>query len=230
MPFQFKQFSIADDKCAMKVGTDGVLLGAWVDVGQAKNILDVGTGSGLIALMLAQRSSPEIKLDALEIESEDAEQAKENVLHSPWPAKINVINSSLQEFKPSLKYDLIVSNPPFFNSIKPPGKRKNARHTESLSSEDLLQFTMDMLSENGTLALILPTKEGNDFHAKANLQGLFCMKQCAVFSSLKKPQERWLFQFKKGITTCQNEQLVLNENSQWSETYKQLTQDFYLNF
>jgi tRNA1Val (adenine37-N6)-methyltransferase len=230
MPFRFKQFTIADDRCAMKVGTDGVLLGAWTNVDGAKSILDIGTGSGVIALMLAQRTNDSVKIDALEIESDDAQQASENVSASPWPNKVHVINSSLQKFTATRKYDLIVSNPPFFNSLVPKGKRKNARHTDSLSHEDLLKYCAQMISDRGTLSIILPTSEGNSFHALANLHGFYCSSQCAVFSSAGKPQERWLFTFLKGITSCKSEQLFLNENGQWSENYKNLTQDFYLNF
>jgi tRNA1Val (adenine37-N6)-methyltransferase len=230
MPFQFKQFAVADDRCAMKVGTDGVLLGAWANVTSAKTILDVGTGSGLIALMLAQRTSAETRIDAIEIEQEDAQQAQENVNGSPWANRINVINASLQEYKSPQPYDLIVSNPPFFDSLLPAGKRKSARHAQTLSQAVLLKFSSEMLSEKGTLAVILPTVEGNSFHALANLHGFFCSVQCAVFPTTQKPQERWLFQFFKGITSCKNEQLVLQDKGQWTESYQTLTRGFYLKF
>src|SRR4051812_9922250 len=113
MSFQFKQFKVNDDRCAMKVGTDGVLLGAWVNVTGAKTILDIGTGSGLIALILAQRTKAETIIDAVEIGEDDSQQANENVSNSPWPGKIEICQAAIQDFKSNHLYDLIVSNPPF---------------------------------------------------------------------------------------------------------------------
>jgi len=138
LPFQFKKFVIHHDRCALRVGTDAVLLGSWVDVNKAKVILDVGTGSGVIALMLAQRTEDDVQIDAIEIEKEDVSQAKENVLPSPWPKKVSIFEKSFQEFVPPLKYDLIVSNPPYFiNSLLPPTvHRARTRHTEHLTFEE----------------------------------------------------------------------------------------------
>src|SRR5687767_8887834 len=119
--FQFKQFSVAHDRSTHKIGTDGVLLGAWVDVRNAHSILDIGTGTGVIALMLAQRCAGDTCIDAVEMEKEDAAQAKENVARSPWPQKVNVVHAMIQAYTPKAEYDLIVSNPPYFiNSFLSP--------------------------------------------------------------------------------------------------------------
>jgi tRNA1Val (adenine37-N6)-methyltransferase len=229
--FRFKKFSVHDERCSMKVGTDAVLLGAWVDVSGAQKILDVGTGSGVIALMLAQRSSDDAHIDAIEIGSQDADQAKENVAHSPWPEKISVFHKALQEFEPGCSYDLIVSNPPFFNkSLLPPSERRaRTRHTMSLSTEELLDHSLKMLNPTGKLALVLPYLEGNDLISLASMRGWHLIRQLAFFTRREKPQERWLFELGLVETTRVAEKLVLyDEAPSKSKFYIRLTRDFYL--
>jgi len=215
----------------MKVGTDAVLLGSWVNISEAKRILDVGTGSGVIALMLAQRTTDTIQIDAIEIEENDAEQAKMNVLNSPWPSKIFVFNTSLQNFAPTLKYDLIVSNPPYFiNSLLPPSShRQRTRHTEQLTFEELITHSIRLLNPTGTLAIILPFQEGNSFKQLASKHELHLKRQLAFFSRKEKPQERWLFEFGLGSVETKEEKLILYDTGDIkSDNYINLTKDFYL--
>jgi len=230
MSFQFKQFKIEDDHCAMKVGTDGVLLGAWADVSNAKNMLDIGTGSGLIALMLAQRTKEDVHIDAIELEKECADQARENVWRSPWKEKITVHHKDIQSFQSKKKYDLIVSNPPFFiNSMLPPsGKRETARHTSTLSHEDLLAASKQLIAPNGKLAVIYPFQEGNDFIAKAQFSGFYLRRQMAFYSKETKPQERWLLELEQEPGPLKREKLILYEGAEWSGPYKKLVSAFYL--
>jgi tRNA1Val (adenine37-N6)-methyltransferase len=145
--FHFKKFSVSHAQSTMKVGTDTVLLGAWTKVDHATNILEIGTGNGTIALMLAQRTSDNVCIDAVEIEPTDAAQAQENFLQSPWPAKIRTHPISIQQFENGIKYDIIVSNPPYFiNSQRPPDeKRGQARHTISLSQDRKIFFVLGSL-------------------------------------------------------------------------------------
>lgn len=230
--FQFKQFKVFHDRCAMKVGTDGVLLGAWVNITDEKSILDVGTGSGVIALMLAQRTTTS-SIDALEIAEPDFLQARENVVLSPWPNRISVHHTALQNFTAKKTYDLIVSNPPFFqNSQLPPSpSRANARHNLTLSQDDFLQAVLPLLNTKGRLAIILSYPEGNQFRVKAETTyGLNTIRQLSLFSKKSKPQERWLFEFSRQAQPIKNEVLVIHEGDQWSDPYQELTRAFYLNF
>jgi len=155
--FTFKQFTIYQDKCSFKVGTDGVLLGACADVSGAKNILDIGTGTGLLALMLAQRCYAEIV--AIEPDRDSFEQASGNVRSGKWNDRIKVVNTDLQNYDPgTVKFDLIVSNPPYFtDSLKNPDPRKAAsRHNDTLSSGEILRSVSRLLSDKGKLQIILP--------------------------------------------------------------------------
>ncbi|NOS57444.1 MAG: methyltransferase [Cyclobacteriaceae bacterium] len=229
--FQFKQFSIEDDRCAMKVGTDAVLLGAWVDVSKAKKILDVGTGCGIIALMLAQRTERDVWIEGIEIEEQDAIQAAENSSLSPWKNRIKVTHQSLQEFKDIESFDLIVSNPPYFiNSQLPPSTdRANARHTQTLSYQELIDHSIRLLNKDGRLAVVLPYAEGKNFVNLASLSGLICIRQLAFYSREGKPQERWLFEFSLIHARLKNEKLVLHgAGESWSPDYQSLTKAFYL--
>ena len=157
-PFAFRHFIVHHDRCSMKIGTDAVLLGAWTRVAGAKTMLDIGTGSGILALMLAQRASPEARIDALEIAQPDFLQANENARHSPWPEKIKVHPTSIQAYRTKTKYDLIVCNPPYFiNSLLPASpSRKLARHTTSLSNSDLLSAVKRLLSDQAHSLLFSP--------------------------------------------------------------------------
>lgn len=229
--FHFKQFSVRHDRSTMKVGTDGVLLGAWVDVTHSKRILDIGTGSGVIALMLAQRTTSDVAIDAVEVEKEDAEQARENVEQSPWPRRVEVFHSSIQNFTSEERYDLIVSNPPYFNnSAKPPDeKRIQARHTTTLPYDVLLHHAKQLLTPNGRLALILPFTEGLAFETLASQYGLRCCRKTAFRTRREKPIERWLMELSAG--SCQkidDEILLYNDGLEWSDDYIRLTRDFYL--
>jgi tRNA1Val (adenine37-N6)-methyltransferase len=236
----------------MKVGTDAVLIGAWANVENAKRILEIGTGSGVIALMMAQRSSADATIDALEPEPSSAAEAGENVARSPWAQKVTVQQCAVQEFISPTRYDLIITNPPFFNKSQLPPKptRINARHTETLSYDDLLTAVARLLTEDGTLAIILPTVEGNEFRQLAVNYGLQCHRSTAFFSRVGKVQERWLMEFSRArtlegslvLTPARPElsvggdgtevvasRLVLHgEGESWSEQYKELTKEFYL--
>src|SRR5688572_28245976 len=176
--FHFKQFSVRHDRSGMKVGTDGVLLGAWVEVKNAKRLLDIGTGTGVIALMLAQRTQPDVTIDAIEIDPDAIEDASENFSSSPWSNRFTLHRGRVQEFS-SKKFDILVSNPPYFiDSYKPPNdQRIIARHSESLSFEDLLRVSEKLLTENGTLNVILPYTEGLQFIDLAEKSGYYCSRK-----------------------------------------------------
>ena len=229
-PFTFKQFIVHHDQCAMKVGTDAVLLGAWASVAGAKTILDIGTGSGILALMLAQRTPSNTRIDAVEIAHPDFLQATKNVLRSPWPKKITVHRAPIQLYQTDTKYDQIVCNPPYFiDSLLPPSpSRKQARHTGSLSSRDLLAAVKRLLSNDGTFSVILPTVEGIHFQSLGEEFGLYTTRQLAFFPRKQKPQERWLMEFSFEEKVHETETLVLySQGNEWSDEYKFLTRDYY---
>ncbi len=232
--FKFKQFTIYQDKCAMKVGTDGVLLGSWADCENAKSILDIGTGTGLIALMLAQRSNAFI--DAVEIDKEACTQAKENVAKSKWKDSIQILNLPFQEFCKSTnaKYDLIVSNPPYFqNSLfAPDKKRTDARHNSNLELEELLDGALELLTDNGALSVILPYLEGNFFILKASEKNLYCTRQTKVLPKPGREPKRLLLEFMKIKKPLVEQEIIieLNKRHEYSDAYKNLTKDFYLAF
>ena len=247
--FSFKQFVIKQDKCAMKVGTDGVLLGAWADVPimfdentsssfntihPSPRILDIGTGTGLVALMLAQRF-PTAIVDAVEIDSSAAEQAKKNVECSPFASRVNVFESSIQQFAESAtaRYDAIVSNPPFFeNALKNPDSQKaQARHTDSLSYRELLCVANKLLKEGGAISVILPT--GNTltrFIEEACYQGFLVSRQTLIRTTEKKSPKRCLVELKKcrKDDVKKEEVILMNSDNTRSEWYQNLTKDFYL--
>lgn len=230
-PFHFKRFSVAQKKATHKVGTDGVLLGAWVHLnGAEENILDIGTGSGLITLMLAQRTAASSRIDGIEIEEEDVYEARENVQRSPWPEKITIYHTPVQKFFPEKQYDLIVSNPPYFiNSWLPPQKKRSqARHTESLSFENLITTASRLLTPKGRLAVILPCVEGEAF-VKLAESTLFLKRKTRFRSRSFKPVERLLLEFSdaKGLVS-EDELILYAENENWSDDYKKLTHEFYL--
>lgn len=228
--FHFKQFSLQHDRCTMKVGTDAVLLGAWASVEHAINILDIGTGSGVIALMMAQRTPPGTNIDAIEIMQQDAGQALENILQSPWPTKIKLENVSLQGYFPPVQYDVIISNPPFFNSsMEPPDrKRHQVRHTVTLSYDTLIQSVKRLLREDGKFNVILPVTEGEQFISLAQQHHLYCTRRCGFRARAEKPLERWLLEFSNREQSPEISELLHYANGlAWSENYIALTRDFY---
>ncbi|MCB9639657.1 MAG: tRNA1(Val) (adenine(37)-N6)-methyltransferase [Myxococcales bacterium] len=233
--FHFKQFTVSQDRCAMKVGTDGVLLGAWAAIEHCKRILDVGTGTGLIALMLAQRAGT-AEIDALEVDPDAALQARENVAQSPWASRIRVISQSWQSWyeETTHRYDLILSNPPFFvNSSKSNTHTKRlARHDDSLPFDDLLQGAAKLLSPTGHLALVYPTEEAQHCIEKAEDAGWFVRRRLLVFSVPYKPVRRVLFTCSREAGPCEEESLVIEQGARhdYTEAYRALTRDFYLKF
>lgn len=231
-PFRFKQFTVAHDRSTHKVGTDGVLLGSWVNVKETDNyLLDIGTGSGLIALMLAQRTGSTVHIDALEINADDANQARENVARSPWPERISVHVTAAQHFKSENRYDLIVSNPPYFRkSLRPPDeKRTIARHTLDLSFEDLLFTVTRLLSSGGRFGVVLPYSEAMHFITLAEHSGLYPLRITSFRTRIHKPIERMLMEFSRVKDACAKSEIVLyTKGDQWSDEYRALTFDFYL--
>ena len=228
--FQFKQFYIRHDHCAMKVGTDGVLLGCWATTpsypspqGRGIRILDIGTGSGLIARMLMQRF-PEAEVEGIDIDVAAVEQAREN--------GVKAFVSSLQEWHST--YDLIVSNPPYFqNSLKNPDKgRQTARHTDTLSYEELMRHSARLLKEGGQLALILPAEAEDEIRQMAAGEGLYLARVTRVYSKVSKPARRVLLLFEitksRGYKITTDSLILENETGGRSAEYQELTKDFYL--
>jgi tRNA1Val (adenine37-N6)-methyltransferase len=232
--FRFKEFSIQDDQCTLKVGTDGILLGAWVEAANAKNILDIGSGCGLIALMLAQKSE-KAKIDAVEIDRKSAKQAELNFSSSPWDKRITSLNSSFQDFsnKAETKYDLIVSNPPFFeNSLKSPRAKKNlSKHNDQLSFDELLSGAKKLLQPKGKFTLILPFETKDKFIQKAGSHHLFCSHEIYISPKSGKPFHRAILEFRKEEKKKKFEEIIiLQMDNNYSGTFKNLTRDFYLAF
>jgi tRNA1Val (adenine37-N6)-methyltransferase len=233
--FYFKQFAIAQDKCAMKVGTDGILLGAWARLPENAQILDIGTGTGLLALMLAQRSqSSSTFIDAVEIDHDAYQQAKENIESSPWRDRINIYHSSIQDWEIacSHQYDLIISNPPFFeNAFKPSQNSRNlARHSDSLSQTDILQVASQLLKPNGHLAVIYPTDLANNFLAKAQSFNLFCDRQAYVKPTPQSVVKRMLLELSPTKYPTQTMTITIEERKHlYTQDYIALVKDFYLN-
>lgn len=232
-PFQFKQFTIGQDRCAMKIGTDGVLLGAWVTAHDTvTSILDIGTGTGVIALMLAQRSEAEI-IDAIEIDTEAYEQAVDNFEASPWGDRLFCYHASFQEFFEEIddKYDLLISNPPFFseNYKSQDEKRDMARFEDALPFEHLLVGASKLMSDSGQLAMIIPYKEEERVLAIAEHLQLFPYKITRVKGNPDSKIKRSLIMlgFEKKI--CETDELIIeNSRHQYTDSYRNLTKDFYV--
>jgi len=231
--FQFKQFRIEQVNSAMKVGVDSVLLGAWTDVSNAHKILDVGTGTGLIALMLTQRS--QAKIIAVEIEENAAKEATKNVAESIWNDRIDVNHISFQQFleRNTEKFDLIVSNPPYFgNSHKAASyERTLARHNDNLTLKELIQGVTKILNPTGTLALIIPVMEIRGLQNLLFENRLFFRRWTEIKPKPSKPANRVLLQIGKTPTEQYSSALTIyNNDNSFTEAYKELTRDFYLKF
>lgn len=227
--FNFRQFTIYQDSCAFKVGTDGVLLGASAEVSSAKKILDIGTGTGLIAIMAAQRSSATII--AIEPDRESFIQACLNVRNSPWSERITVENVSLQKFETDSHYDLILSNPPFFSdSLRNPDPVKAAsRHNLNLSNDDLLSGVRRLLTENGIFQVIMPYSEGTILIAEAADYGLYCNALLKIRPLPTSEIRRLIITF-SGKRKKPSEKILTIEHGgrhEFTEEYINLTREFY---
>ncbi len=231
--FQFKEFVVQQEKNPMKVGTDGILLGAWVDCDNAKQALDVGTGTGLIAMMMAQKSDS-ILVDGVEINEVAYQEALDNVQASSFESRIKLYNDSIQDFAlaSDLKYDLIVSNPPFFTggTMSNNMDRQLIRHTIKLSHADLLRSVSSLLTNEGKFAVIVPFLEGLRFIEIAETYNLHLSKKTLVRSSEGSKIVRLLLSFTKAESkgTEENELFLYNEDKSRSASFRKLTQDFYL--
>lgn len=232
--FSFKKFSIEQDRCAMKVGTDGVLLGAWTPLeNNPFSILDIGTGTGIIALMLAQRSHAE-QIDALEIDEDTYEQATDNFENSPWNDRLFCFHAALEEFveEPEDEYDIIVSNPPFFSEdYKSDNSQRNlARFQDAMPFEDLIEAAALLLSENGIFAVIIPFKEEEKFLALADEYELYPLKITRVKGTPTSEIKRSLLAFSRNENSefPIDELIIETARHQYTPEYIELTKDFYL--
>ncbi len=232
--FQFKQFSINQDRCAMKVGTDGVLLGAWAPIHHNPfSVLDVGAGTGIIALMLAQRTNAE-QIDALEIDEDAYEQAVENFEASPWGDRMFCFHAGLDEFieEPEDEYDLIVSNPPFYaEDYKTESKKRDlARFQDAMPFEEIVEAADLLLSENGILAVIIPFKEEEKFIALAKEFELYPLKITRVKGTPKTEIKRSLLAFSRNaVSEIELDELIIEiDRHVYTQEYIELTKEFYL--
>ena len=226
--FQMKQFIVRQDKCAMKVGTDGTLLGAWAHGGS--RVLDIGTGTGLVALMMAQRfvSSSVVAVD---VDSAAVEQARENIAMSPFNERVTVVLGDIVDYATDVPFDAIVSNPPFFtDSLTSPDERRTAaRHTCSLNYRDLAQAVWRLLSDEGEFSVIIPFDCKTRLETEFFLAGFFKSRECAVRTLPYKTVRRYLMAFRKHqITPEQTEGVIESSPGHRSPWYEQLTRDFYL--
>jgi tRNA1Val (adenine37-N6)-methyltransferase len=228
--FYFKQFKIRHANAAMKVGTDGVLLGAWVDCGNAENILDIGTGTGLLALMLAQKSNAII--DAVEIDKDAALLAAQNIKESIWHDRITVINEDIRDYKTEEKYDLIVSNPPYYSTdiIAPDLSRAKARHTISLIPHELMKSVVNLMDKEGLFYVIYPYNVQEIWENAAKDFGLYKIRELIVKPNPQKEPVRIIsvFTFYPAETYSETMCIENLKRHDYSEEYRNLTEDFYI--
>ena len=232
--FQCKKFYVAHDQCAMKVGTDGLLLGAWAPLPEPGTaILDIGAGSGLISLMLAQRTQGASPIEAIELDPAACTQAATNVANSPWPNAVTLIKGNILTYHSAKRYSLIVSNPPFFQQSLPSkdARRSQARHTSSLPLPKLLQKAAELIDEEGVFSLVLPLSEGELLLKLAIDQGWYLAQRCEVKSKVDKPVQRLLLTLRRTPCQAQLSQLIIHqEDGNYSDQYRTLLKDFYLKF
>lgn len=230
--FRFKQFTINQGSAAFKVTTDSVLLGAWADLASSKTILDIGTGTGILALMAAQRTNAMIT--AIEPDKQSFNQALLNIMSSPWAERVQVVNCTLQDFSgdSGLKFDSIITNPPYFTSslLNPDRRKAMARHTKTLSLTELSGYSEQLLTENGQLHLVLPAADFAFFNESAQTNGLWCQRMLKVSPVISRQPKRLLMSFGRKKITTEEKSLVIETGVRhhYSDEYISLTRDFYL--
>lgn len=228
--FKFKKFTIFHDRCGMKVGTDGVLLGAWTRVDAARRILDVGTGSGLIAIQIAQRNE-EADIVAIEIDGESARQATENAARSPWGNRIRVVCNDFKYYEGGRDFDVIVSNPPYFvDALRSPDiRRRLARHTEELNYDLLFRRSKGILAPHGHISIIIPAEVKKLVMDTAWEHGFYPSRKTNVYTKPQKPCRRVLIEFRTEPGGCCEENLYIEDGARgYSRDYIALTRNFYL--
>ncbi len=231
-PFQFKQFSVKQDKCAMKVNTDGVLLAAWAQADSAKTILDIGTGTGVLALMMAQKN-PEAIVDAIDIDENAFLQAKENFASSKWSERLQAHHCALLNFSSEKKYDVIISNPPYFmDDLKAENPQKNiAKHSVALNYAELINGINILLNENGSAFIAIPAFNFLLLMKEAAKQNLFVVNKTDVISIAGKAPYLSLIELScKEDLLKENTLTISNPDNSFTNEYIALTKDFYLKF
>lgn len=231
--FRFKRFALSNDRSAMKIGTDGVLLGAWCKMPyDAGRVLDAGCGTGVIGLMVAQRY-PTCKVTCLDIDGDAVEECRENIGNSPFAGRVDVEKGDFLSYTPGCRYDLIVSNPPYFkDSLRTPVKaRTTARHDDALPLGAMLRHARELLADGGRIALVLPVERDSDVEFEAALCGLNVARRCNVFTVSGKPPRRTLWELSKEKASAEISELFINDKpGAYSKEYVSLLKDFYLAF
>ena len=232
-PFKFKEFQVNQDQCAMKIGTDAVLLGAWTSIKQNPfAILDIGAGTGVLSLVLAQRSHAEV-IDAIEIDDDAYEQCVDNFENAPWSDRLFCYHASLEEFTEEIedKYDLIISNPPFYSEdFKTENMQRDiARFTDAMPFNHLIESVFSLLSEDGVFSVIIPFKEEATFIELASKVHLFPNRILHVKGNPSSEIKRSLLEFSFRESEIKKEELIIETTRhQYTEDYINLTKDFYL--
>lgn len=232
--FQFKQFTINQSGAAMKVGTDGCLLGSWVPLDHTVTVLDIGTGTGLLALMIAQRLTAlkaSFQIDALDLDPGAVQQALENIQRTAWADKINVFLRDILKYAPLFQYDLLVCNPPYFEDSLhcPDESRTLARHNDSIPFSLLMKKASELMSESGRFCLIVPTEAGQSLVQYGQENNLYLKMKVKVHTTARKAAKRVLLEFSKQNEQTEEETLILQEDGSYTEDYKTLMKEFYLN-
>lgn len=231
-PFLFKQFNVQQDKCAMKIGTDSVLLGSWPSLDRPRSILDIGAGTGILSLMMAQRSDA-TTIEAIEIDEDAFEQCTENFEDSPWNDRLYCFHASLLEYIEGVddKFDLIICNPPFYTEdFKSNSKARNlARFSDAMPIEHIVLAVYKLLADNGTFAIIIPYKEEGNFIEEAQLIDLYAKRILHVKGNPNTEIKRSLIEFQFGESDVKIEELIIEtDRHHYTEDYINLTKDFYL--
>jgi len=232
--FRFKQFTVHQEHASFRITTDSVLLGAWAELKEVRRILDIGTGTGILALMAAQRSDAYIV--AIEPDRNSFMQAGLNIAGSPWHDRINLRNTTAQDYisDDGLLFDTIITNPPFFNDslLNPDPGKASTRHSITLTHRELLESSLRLMSPAGTLQTVLPVNEAESFMNMASTAGLSCSRRLTVKPTPLLPPARILMTLGFGKRACEEATIVIEKGGRhdYSDKYKSLTKDFYLKF